>query len=208
MTSIDSAEIDVICEFIEVAFHNILFVRGIYPEKVFKKQKKYNIPVNICRHPDVSSYVTDCVASIRTLLANDHTKKVVLNVIKNENRPVEKFVFLFGRINTANEFDERQILRLEQDLRSALLKLTTSDPQPSANATDQGCTFTVEMHTDELSLQQLSSDNPNESFPWVKVDQNLESDTKHVADSRIVALKTIKANKYQVQIFIEETNDG
>lgn len=37
----------VVCEFLEVAFHLILYVREVYPAMVFERRKKYNVPVQV-----------------------------------------------------------------------------------------------------------------------------------------------------------------
>ncbi|XP_016093912.1 mitotic spindle assembly checkpoint protein MAD2B-like [Sinocyclocheilus grahami] len=36
---------DILCEFLEVAIHLILYVREIYPSGIFQKRKKYSVPV-------------------------------------------------------------------------------------------------------------------------------------------------------------------
>ena len=38
---------DVLCEFLEVAFHLILYVREVYPAVVFERRNKYNVPVQV-----------------------------------------------------------------------------------------------------------------------------------------------------------------
>lgn len=38
---------DILCEFLEVAIHLILYVREVYPSGVFQKRKKYNVPVQV-----------------------------------------------------------------------------------------------------------------------------------------------------------------
>ena len=37
----------VLCEFLEVAFHLVLYVREVYPGVVFERRKKYNVPVQV-----------------------------------------------------------------------------------------------------------------------------------------------------------------
>lgn len=39
---------DILCEFLEVAIHLILYVREVYPSGIFQKRKKYNVPVQVC----------------------------------------------------------------------------------------------------------------------------------------------------------------
>lgn len=41
---------DVLCEFLEVAVHLILYVREVYPVGIFQKRKKYNVPVQVSPH--------------------------------------------------------------------------------------------------------------------------------------------------------------
>ena len=38
---------DILCEFLEVAIHLILYVREVYPSGIFQKKKKYNVPVQV-----------------------------------------------------------------------------------------------------------------------------------------------------------------
>ncbi len=38
---------DIFCEFLDVAFHCILYVRELYPVGIFKRKKKYNVPVQV-----------------------------------------------------------------------------------------------------------------------------------------------------------------
>ena len=40
----------VLCEFLEVAFHLVLYVREVYPAVVFERRKKYNVPVQVSEH--------------------------------------------------------------------------------------------------------------------------------------------------------------
>lgn len=46
---------DVLCEFLEVAVHLILYVREVYPVGIFQKRKKYNVPVQVSAPPTPAS---------------------------------------------------------------------------------------------------------------------------------------------------------
>lgn len=56
---------DVLCEFLEVAVHLILYVREVYPVGIFQKRKKYNVPVQVSPtsrlgalgHPRITEWV-------------------------------------------------------------------------------------------------------------------------------------------------------
>ena len=45
----------VLCEFLEVAFHLVLYMREVYPAVVFERRKKYNVPVQVCDSANSSS---------------------------------------------------------------------------------------------------------------------------------------------------------
>eukprot|EP00656_Telonema_subtile_P014176 TRINITY_DN17228_c0_g1_i3.p1 TRINITY_DN17228_c0_g1~~TRINITY_DN17228_c0_g1_i3.p1 ORF type:complete len:106 (+),score=24.72 TRINITY_DN17228_c0_g1_i3:75-392(+) len=55
-------------DFLEVAFHTILFSRQIYPKEVFEKRKRYGIPVWMSRHPELNQYISDFIQSTRPWL--------------------------------------------------------------------------------------------------------------------------------------------
>jgi mitotic spindle assembly checkpoint protein MAD2B len=42
-----SVAANILCEFLEVAIHLILYMREIYPAGIFEKRKKYNVPVQV-----------------------------------------------------------------------------------------------------------------------------------------------------------------
>ena len=44
---------DILLEFLEVAFHSILYVRELYPAAVFHTTKKYNVPVQVSSQYDL-----------------------------------------------------------------------------------------------------------------------------------------------------------
>ena len=46
----------VLCEFLEVAFHLILYIREVYPAVVFERRKKYNVPVQVSNSSRPVSY--------------------------------------------------------------------------------------------------------------------------------------------------------
>lgn len=47
----------------------------------------------MCVHPGLRSYISECVGSIRPVLEKGEVEKVVVAVLSTEGVPVEKFVF-------------------------------------------------------------------------------------------------------------------
>lgn len=56
---------DILCEFLEVAIHLILYVREVYPSGIFQKRKKYNVPVQV--------QMNICVVTISTQFSGRRT---------------------------------------------------------------------------------------------------------------------------------------
>jgi hypothetical protein len=54
-----------ICEFYEIAFHLILFLREIYPATLFSDAQRYQTKVKVCRSPLVITYIKDLINSFR-----------------------------------------------------------------------------------------------------------------------------------------------
>jgi mitotic spindle assembly checkpoint protein MAD2B len=49
---------------VEVAIHNILYVRQIYPADLFVRRKKYDTPVFQSRHPALNEYISGAVKAV------------------------------------------------------------------------------------------------------------------------------------------------
>lgn len=56
---------DILLEFIHVALHYLLYIRGIYPPNLFEKAQKYGLSILQCRHPLVNSYITTLLSAIK-----------------------------------------------------------------------------------------------------------------------------------------------
>ncbi|KAF9376510.1 MAD2 mitotic arrest deficient-like 2 [Podila verticillata] len=84
---------DVLSEFLEVAIHMILFVRGIYPPELFESTQKYSCPLKTARHPDLVSYIQHIVQGIRTELQKDTVHRICVVTLDSSKRAVDRFVF-------------------------------------------------------------------------------------------------------------------
>jgi len=63
---LDSAQlIDILIEFLEAFVHEVLFVRELYSETAFERQRLYGIAVRRARHPELASYIQDTILSLR-----------------------------------------------------------------------------------------------------------------------------------------------
>ena len=130
-----------VAEFFEVAVHQVLFARNIYPHALFERRSVYGVPVWMSRHPDLNAYIAEAVDAARELLQRDHLDQFVVAIMPDTPlpggngggicaSPLERFVFAV----TAPQHAERMGDRLFDGFRDCLLKISTSaaglDPNP------------------------------------------------------------------------------
>ncbi|KAG0347013.1 MAD2 mitotic arrest deficient-like 2 [Podila humilis] len=84
---------DVLSEFLEVAIHMILYVRGIYPPELFESTQKYNCPLKTSRHPELIAYIQQIAQAIRTELQKDTIHRICVVTLDSSRRAVDRFVF-------------------------------------------------------------------------------------------------------------------
>lgn len=189
----------VLSEFLEVAFHLILYVREVYPAVVFERRKKYNVPVQMCCHPDLNQYILDVLHTMKPLLEKGEVQRVALVISDKKFTPVEKFVFEIGNpegVDTTASSDNA-LLHTERALRGFLLKINSCDallePIP------KGSTFSILVYTKESSFVKLQEDRKVQEFPWVEADERTR-----MKESVIIPLKSSSSGILKMQLFVEE----
>lgn len=86
---------DLLLEFLEVAFHGILYYRKIYPLEIFERKKIYGVGTWMSQHPEVNEYIDNVLATIKQaiLVSQDSIKCINLIFLDNNDDLIEKFVF-------------------------------------------------------------------------------------------------------------------
>ena len=193
----------ILCDFMEIAFHTILYTRRIYPPEIFERRRKFGIPVHLSRHPDLSKYLVDVVCGIQSWLEADTLQKVVLAVLGPQNQDnntpsvIERFVFNLTLSREQEQAGQRlnltQIQQLEEKLRASLLKLQVCDAK--VPALPLGSTFTVLLYTDtdDQSKQDWFAIEERE---LVEVPRELYH----------IPIKSVNTDLFQIQIHMENKN--
>ncbi|XP_006145382.1 mitotic spindle assembly checkpoint protein MAD2B isoform X1 [Tupaia chinensis] len=208
---------DVLCEFLEVAVHLILYVREVYPVGIFQKRKKYNVPVQVSPtaglgpfgaqsqswekmscHPELNQYIQDTLHCVKPLLEKNDVEKVVVVILDKEHRPVEKFVFEITQPPLLSISSDSLLSHVEQLLRAFILKISVCDAVLDHNP--PGCTFTVLVHTREAATRNMEKIQVIKDFPWILAD---EQDV-HMHDPRLIPLKTMTSDILKMQLYVEE----
>lgn len=84
----------VLCEFLEVLVHNVLYVRKLYPDTIFVKRKKYATVVYQSVHPDVNEYIAQVLRGVDFYVEKSQLHRLDLCILDTDKNTVcEKFVF-------------------------------------------------------------------------------------------------------------------
>uniref|UniRef100_A0A8C0K3M6 Mitotic spindle assembly checkpoint protein MAD2B n=1 Tax=Canis lupus dingo TaxID=286419 RepID=A0A8C0K3M6_CANLU len=180
---------DVLCEFLEVAVHLILYVREVYPVGIFQKRKKYNVPVQMSCHPELNQYIQDTLHCVKPLLEKNDVEKVVV-VILDKEHPASPW--------GPGWLSDSLLSHVEQLLRAFILKISVCDAVLDHNP--PGCTFTVLVHTREAATRNMEKIQVIKDFPWILAD---EQDV-HMHDPRLIPLKTMTSDILKMQLYVEE----
>ena len=132
-----------LAEFFEVAVHQVLFARNIYPHPLFERRCMYGVPVWMSRHPDLNAYIAEAIGAACELIEHNHLEQFVVAIVPDaiqtggdgvgacSSQPLERFVFAI----TAPQHADHMGDRLFDGFRDCLLKIATSsaalDPNPS-----------------------------------------------------------------------------
>uniref|UniRef100_A0A4W5L4Z2 Mitotic spindle assembly checkpoint protein MAD2B n=1 Tax=Hucho hucho TaxID=62062 RepID=A0A4W5L4Z2_9TELE len=199
---------DILCEFLEVAIHLILYVREVYPSGIFQKRKKYNVPVQMSCHPELNQYIHDTLHCVKPLIEKNDAEKVVVVIMDKEHHPVERFVFEISqppllsirhpRPTPIRIPSDTLLSHVEQLLRAVILKISVCDAVLENNP--PGCTFTVLVHTREAATRNMEKVQVIKDFPWIVADEQ----EVHMQEPRLIPLKTMTSDIVKMQLYVEE----
>ncbi|KAM4016243.1 mitotic spindle assembly checkpoint protein MAD2B [Anomaloglossus baeobatrachus] len=189
---------DILCEFLEVAVHLILYVREVYPIGIFQKRKKYNVPVQMSCHPELNRYIQDTLHCVKPLIEKNDVEKVVVVILDKEHHPVERFVFEIAQPPLLSISSDSLLSHVEQLLRAFILKISVCDAVLDNNP--PGCTFTLLVHTREVATRNMEKIQVIKDFPWILAD---EQDV-HMQEPRLIPLKTMTSDILKMQLYVEE----
>ncbi|KAK3565733.1 hypothetical protein QTP86_014987 [Hemibagrus guttatus] len=189
---------DILCEFLEVAIHLILYVREVYPSGIFQKRKKYNVPVQMSCHPELNQYIQDTLQCVKPLIEKNEAEKVVVVIMDKEHHPVERFVFEISQPPLLSISSDTLLSHVEQLLRAVILKISVCDAVLENNP--PGCTFTVLVYTRESATRNMEKVQVIKDFPWIVADEQ----EVLMQEPRLIPLKTMTSDIVKMQLYVEE----
>ena len=194
---------DIICEFLEISINLILYIRGVYPDGIFRKCQKYGIAVMMSCHPQLNEYIKDVLIGIRSLILAGNVERVNLHINSKEDTPIERFVFELQFFELGGIQMPSQSQGIEQYLRDLLLKINACDAllKPLPTKSDD-CTFAVTVQTKQSVASDMINFEHFEGFPWVHA--NKDDKGISIEQPTIMPLKSCVTDLFHLQCFVEE----
>ncbi|XP_046432135.1 mitotic spindle assembly checkpoint protein MAD2B [Neodiprion fabricii] len=191
---------DILLEFLEVAFHNILYVRNLYPKEIFVRKQIYGIATQVSEHPELNTYLKEVLNSIRELIRHDENsvRKINLCFYNQDKTPVEQFVFDLGKLKADLAVHDPFFLKTEEALRTFCLKLSTSGSY--LKRLPENATFSIQIHTHEAAHAALNENPRCENFPWIEA----EEDMTEIKEQTLLPLKSINTEYLNLQMYALE----
>ncbi|KAK3244784.1 hypothetical protein CYMTET_45619 [Cymbomonas tetramitiformis] len=199
--------VDIFCEFLEAAIHQILHARDVYPQELFQRGKLYNVPVQKSRHPDLNDYVSHLVRSIHGWMSKGGVESVILLIVDSRQQPLERFVFEFRRASSEEEAAGLPLPALERMLSAFMTKISLSHavlrPLP------QDCHFQVLVCSPEEGPEPVP-EVPGEPL-WLEECpaeggfgvHTSESPALSITAPAIVPMKTLRCGSMRIQLHVE-----
>ncbi|PLW25211.1 hypothetical protein PCASD_24630 [Puccinia coronata f. sp. avenae] len=185
--------IRLIGEFLEVAFHQILYLRNVYPGDLFEQRKKFNVPVMSSRHPVLTSYIGEVISQSMEEVVKGLAKKLILAVQDSSTMPHrtrEHFVFnlqyLVDPITTFENEADRDIRPIaaygtkadaELHIRAFLIKLNSCNSH-LGDPIKQDLTWTTFLELNDTTKEPVSEQSKKNDQPpqWIPCDSPASSD--------------------------------
>jgi len=169
----ESAFADLVVEFLDTATHQILYQRGIYPQRVFTRCSKFGVPVLRSEHPRVNQFIGDHLRSVHEMMESGSAVcrvdvAVLSNAKSDSNSSVEgtgkslppsekeqqnrggrediceSYAFRFHRPASFDVSHPSGLGVVESNFRTMLLKLNSALASlPKLDAQDPSFTFRI-----------------------------------------------------------------
>lgn len=194
--AIDKMAKDIFCDFITIAIHNLLHSRQVYPSGAFKLRQKFNVPVQVCYHPDVFSYITNITDNISQILKTRklHAIHIFIGTAQSDWEQITLKLHAFSSITTQDELSS-----LQSSLKTCLLKLSIIDTYLPRRVTSD-ITWRVEVDADEQEMELSNGTN------WTKKDcSNIDNQLIQApanSSRNVVPLKTVATDVLKLEMVV------
>ncbi|CAE6501519.1 unnamed protein product [Rhizoctonia solani] len=206
-----------IVEFLEVAIHTILFIRGVYPPDLFIRRRKWDAPVYQSRHPALNEYIAGAVGAVRDELLLGKVDKMVLVIKNGQDVALERFIFSLQTVvqpgpSEMSRWNKDMVvqnslpfLALPQHFRSFLVKLSLVEAQLGdlpPDVEDMSFGIFLELQGGASPSASKGSDPP----PWIAAHpQHTSAGTSDDAQLRVI--RALETGVIDLALAIQESGE-
>jgi mitotic spindle assembly checkpoint protein MAD2B len=175
---------DAFAEFLEVALHHILYIRGVYPREGFNRRKKYDLPVQMCRLPLVNAYICEILQTVKAPILQNVIERITISILDSDEKQLESWIFDLD-LHLETQQLNYSWEDLEKEWQAFLLKVNLVEAlQP---AVPEGVTWRLLVETREI----ISGGEK-----WVRGEETQEP-------GKIVPLKSLALGKTKFQLYFQ-----
>lgn len=155
---------DLFIEMLDVYLQSIMYVRGLYPEAIFRRRRIYNTAVHVSIFPPLNEYLKEILTTIQQLKETRNLHSVELVIFCEEpvlfgcskEEIVEKYIFYVEPDQNARQIDLSSfLLKFENDLRSGLIQLNDKVKHLKKLDADS-CSFRIQLDTTDSAYFDLT----------------------------------------------------
>ncbi|CAO3630368.1 unnamed protein product [Cunninghamella echinulata] len=208
-----------LCDFLQVWIHQILYQRELYPLDTFEIRKLYDIPVYMNFHPKVCDYIYQFIKAIKPMIEQGKCKSITILILSSSSTEIEKYIMEIEDMDLAYSLLSTDISNLQYYFRSCLLKmnalpsLLSFHNNNNNNNDQQQQQFTFQLHLDLVS--PLSHHN-QEMITWVPTNNNNNNSNNNnnnnkknknesVPWQQLIPIKTIFVHYLKINFFVVAT---
>ncbi|KAF8600316.1 DNA-binding protein [Ceratobasidium sp. AG-I] len=205
-----------IVEFLEVAIHTILFIRGVYPPDLFVRRRKWDAPVYQSRHPVLNEYISGAVSAVRDELLMGTVERMVVVIKSGQDVALERFIFSLNAVVQPGPAelskwnkdsiikDALPFLALPQHFRAFLVKLSLVEAQLSDLPEDEDMSFGIFLELKEDATPSAS--NGSDPPPWIAAQkQHTSAGTSDDAQLRVI--RALETGVIDLALAIQESGE-
>lgn len=188
--TLDRMAKDVFCDFLTIAVHTLLHSRQVYPVGAFKLRQKFNIPVQVCYHPEVFEYVSGIVTSVSNVLQEGklHAVHFFVGTPGSDWEQVTMRLLAFTSVTT-----QTQLNNLGESLKSCLLKLSIIETYLPRRVSGD-ITWRIEIDADSSQMKANQTE-------WMKTECEGKPNSL-VHGGKMTALKTATTDCMKLEMLV------
>ncbi|KAL0590131.1 hypothetical protein ABG067_001771 [Albugo candida] len=174
---------EIILQFMEVALHEFLYVWKVYPEDAFELRSMYQLPVHMCRHPQLSNYLFSILTGCRPWIQSGQLRRFSVHLLSERRAVLRVMHFEPNWRNSSSQSKEANqvLIHLEEEFRATLIAIAATPHTRSLEDTE-GSVHTFQVLAETTENNERKVDIEYVESAWILADsvlkQQVESDHK------------------------------